>query len=81
MKEKCETCGKPAHNFEKEEIMECVPPRNVLKFGEYLIDKSYREALFQENSMYTAEEVVGSYLGHNPYFPSQDEWVEQQEES
>jgi len=26
------------------------------------------------------EEVVGSFLGHNPNFPSQEEWMEQPNE-
>ena len=61
--EKCPTCGKKAHDFEKEEIMDCVPPKDVLKFGEYEIDKDYRKALYDFYPFYTAEEVVGSYLG------------------
>ena len=40
----------------------------------------YKEALFDDYPFYTAEEVVGSFLGHNPYFPSQDEWEEEREE-
>jgi hypothetical protein len=75
---KCPTCGKKAHDFEKEEAMDCVPPKNVLNFGEYQINKKYREALYKEYPIYTAEEVVGSYLGHNPFFSSQDNWFEQQ---
>lgn len=78
---KCPTCGKNAHDFENEEAMHCVPPREVLIFGPYQIDKEYREALYKEFPFYTAEEVVGSYLGYNPYFPNQREWIEQQEES
>ncbi len=75
---KCPTCGKKAHDFEKEEILVCVPPKEVLEFGQYKIDKEYREALYKEFPMYTAEEVVGSYLGYNPYFPCQDDWLEEQ---
>jgi hypothetical protein len=73
---KCPTCGKKAHNFEKEEALYCVPPKDVLKFGEYSIDKRYRAALYKEYPFYTSEEVVGSFLGHNPYFPSQSVWLE-----
>ncbi len=72
---KCPTCGKKAHNFEEEEVMDCVPPKSVLKFGEYEIDKKYRNVLYKHHPYYTAEEVVGSYLGHNPYFPSQRVWL------
>ncbi|MCA4782361.1 hypothetical protein IF125_08790 [Empedobacter stercoris] len=73
---KCQTCGKPAHNFEKEEALDCVPPKDVLIFGKYSIDKNYRKALFKEAPFYTSEEIVGSYLGYNHTFPSQDEWLD-----
>lgn len=75
-KSKCPTCGKQAHDFAKEEAFDCVPPRDILLFGEYLIDKTYRDALFNEFPIYTTEEIVGSYLGHNPYFLGQDEWFD-----
>lgn len=74
MAKKCPTCGKNAHDFENEEALDCVPPKEVLKFGEHLIDKKYRNALYKEFPMYTSEEVVGSYLGYNPHFPSQNVW-------
>ena len=74
MAKKCLSCGKPAHDFEKEEAMNCVPPKSVLKFGNYEINRYYRNALYKEYPMYTSEEVVGSYLGHNPNFPSQMAW-------
>lgn len=80
-RDKCPTCGKKAHDFEKEEVMNCVPPEEVLKFGPYEINKEYREALYKEFPFYTAEEVVGSYLGYNYSFPSQDVWIEQQNEN
>ncbi|SPY35873.1 Uncharacterised protein [Porphyromonas cangingivalis] len=78
---KCPTCGKKAHNFEMEEALYCVPPRDILKFGQYQIDKEYREAVYEEFPFYTTEEVVGSYLGYNPHFPSQNAWFEQKEEN
>ena len=78
MKKICPTCGKEAHDFEREEIMDCVPPRNVLKFGNYVIDKRYREALYRKFPNYTAEEVVGSFLGYNPNFPDESEWFDKQ---
>lgn len=56
------------HNYEKEKIMHCVPPKYVLKFGDYTIDKSYRNTLCKLYPFYTEEEIVGSYLGYNPYF-------------
>ena len=76
--EKCQTCGKKAHNYENEEIMDCVPPKDVLKFGGHTIDKSYRNTLYEQYPFYTAEEIVGSYLGHNPYFVDQETWLEEQ---
>ncbi len=72
---KCPTCGKKAHNFELEEALDCVPPKNVLKFGEFVIDKKYRNALYRKYPFYNAEEIVGSFLGHNPFFPSQRMWL------
>ncbi|MBN2595707.1 hypothetical protein [Labilibaculum sp.] len=78
-KDTCLTCGKQAHDFANEEALNCVPPREILIFGEYVIDKQYRDALFEEFPIYTTEEVVGSYFGHNPYFPSQDEWLDSKE--
>ena len=79
MERKCDTCGKKAHDFSKEEAFDCVPPKDVLVFGENIISREYREALFKEFPMYTSEEVVGSFLGHNPYFPSESEWFETQD--
>ncbi len=73
---RCLSCGKKAHNFEKEEAFSCIPPKEVLKFGQYEINKEYREALYLEFPFYNAEEVVGSYLGHNHNFKSQRDWFE-----
>ena len=78
---KCQTCGMKSHDFEKEEALGCIPPVKVLKFGEYAINKEYREVLYTEYPFYTSEEVVGSYLGHNHHFPSQETWLEQQDEN
>ena len=77
---KCPTCGKAAHNFKKVEALNCVPPKDVLQFGEYIIDKVYRDVLYEKHPRYTSEEVVGSYLGHNPYYPSQSAWFVQEDE-
>lgn len=46
--------------------MNTVPPPH-----QYHIDPEY--------PFYTIEEIVGSYLGHNPYFPSQADWLEQRD--
>jgi hypothetical protein len=58
-------------------VLDCVPPPDVLQFGGYEIPKDYRDALFEAHPHYTAEEVVGSYLGHG-IFPSYDDWAESQ---
>ena len=55
-----------------------VPPADQLIFGDYHIDPQYREQLYADYPYYTSEEIVGSYLGYNPYFPSEPEWFEQQ---
>ena len=72
---KCITCGKKLHDFKTEDAYDCVPPKNVLEFGEYIIDKKYRSALYKEFPSYTSEEVVGSFLGYNTLFPSQEAWL------
>lgn len=77
--EKCQCCGKKAHDFNVEEAFECIPPKEVLVFGNHVIDEEYRNALYEEFPMYNTEEVVGSYLGHNPYFPDQEEWLNSRE--
>lgn len=79
--EKCQTCGKKAHNFEKEEALNCIPPKDVLKFGPYEIENEYRNILYIKFPFYTTEEVLGSFLGYNPNFPSQTVWFEEREEN
>eukprot|EP01084_Bolivina_argentea_P138850 244361_1 len=76
----CKTCNQKEHDYSKEEHLACVLPKDVLQFGPHQINKKYREALFSEYSFYNSEEIIGSFLGHNPYFPSQSEWLQQQEE-
>jgi hypothetical protein len=69
----CCTCA-TVHDWEFEEHLECVPPLNVLRFGDYLIPRAYRDALHAFSGIYITEEVVGSFLGHNPHFPSWLAW-------
>ena len=69
------TCGE-YHDFSVEECLTCVPPKDVLLFGDYQIPYDYREELFNECPFYTVEEIVGSFIGENPYFPSYDEWYD-----
>ena len=67
------TCGE-YHDFEQEECSMCIPPKEVLIFGSYHIDSVYREELYNECPFYTTEEIVGSYIGENPNYPSYDIW-------
>ena len=78
---KCPSCGKNQHDFVNEEILNCVPPRDVLIFGQNEINREYREVLFKKFPNYTVEEILGSFFGENPYFPSQNDWLYQQEEA
>ena len=71
---KCASCGQRAHNFATEKAFDCVPPPDALQFGNHIIDAEYRAALYAEYPFYTAEEVIGSFLGHNPHFMSQIEF-------
>lgn len=57
------------------EYFESVPPPEKCDFGDYQIDPRYRAELYRNFPDYTGEEIVGSYLGHNPNFPSQREWL------
>jgi len=69
VKSQCISCGEPAHNFKKDEFLNCIPPANIVEFGTIKIKPSYRKKLFQKHPNYTVEEIVGTYLGHNPYYP------------
>jgi hypothetical protein len=70
----CTQCDEE-HDWQEDEYMECVPPLHVLCFGEYTLDPNYRQAVYQHCKKYNTEEVVGSFLGHNPHFPSQEKWI------
>jgi hypothetical protein len=76
----CNACG-TVHDWMIAEHLSCVPPLNVLRFGTYNIPRAYRDALYQYAPYYCTEEVVGSFLGHNPYFSSYDDWANAQRES
>ena len=52
-----------------------VPRPTQYNFGPHKINREYREVLYNRYPFYTTEEIVGSYLGHNPYFPSQRDWL------
>ena len=51
-----------------------VPPHDALEIGDYYLNPGFKEAVYQKFPYYTAEEIIGTYLGHNPYFPSQNQW-------
>jgi len=70
----CAQCDKE-HDWQEDEHMKCMPPIHVLSFGEYTLDSKYRQAVYQHCKQYNTEEVVGSFLGHNPYFSSQEKWI------
>mgnify|MGYP001232584795 CR=1 FL=1 len=57
-------------SFTEDEQLMCIPPRDMLNFGEYTIPKDYRESLYMKHPKYTLEEILGTYLGYNPNFPS-----------
>ena len=42
----------------------------------YYIREDYKEAVFKHNPNYTVEEIMGTYLGHNPDFDSFETWHE-----
>lgn len=54
-----------------------VPSFDQLSFGPYTLDADYKKALYEKFPFYTSEEIVGSYLGYNPNFESQDEWIQE----
>tara|TARA_R110002020_G_scaffold6394_6_gene27261 strand:+ start:363 stop:647 length:285 start_codon:yes stop_codon:yes gene_type:complete len=70
----CRTCGLKKHRFNKEIHLACVPNFAVSKICGVKIPRAYRRDLFAFSDFYTAEEVIGSYLGKNPYFPSYTNW-------
>lgn len=77
----CVTCKQPNHDFAKEDASQCVPPSWVFQFGQHRLSGAYRAALFAVFPHYTVEEIVGSYLGRNPLFPSQFQWEREQREA
>ena len=54
--------------------MHRVPPRQQLEFGSYVLDEVYKKELYKEFPDYTVEQIICTYLGHNPFFPSQTAW-------
>ena len=70
----CRSCG-DVHDWIQDEHMTCIPPREIVCFGHYMLDPAYRNAIYDYCAQYSTEEVVGSFLGHNPHFKSQKEWL------
>lgn len=54
--------------------MSKVPPPNQLEFDPFELDEEYKRELYEKFPYYTEEEIVGTFLGRNPYFPSQVAW-------
>jgi len=42
----------------------------------YRLDLDYKKAIFKHNPNYTIEEIIGTYLGHNPDIDSFNDWEE-----
>ena len=66
----CEVCNeycdfKGTHYAEKRD---CIPYFHVRQFGDYTIPKALRKRLYEQHPEYTVEEIIGTYLGVNPYF-------------
>ena len=49
-----------------------------LQFGNFLIPREYRDALYEYAPFYCTEEVVGEFLGHGT-FPSYEDWIEERD--
>jgi len=77
----CPTCKEPAHNFESDGAIECVPPKNAYVFGEVEIDPEYRAELYADYPEYTAKQIVESWMGNNPDFPGEEEFFASESES
>lgn len=75
----CLKC-KITHTYEGEDGLYCTPPMDKLVFGEYTFDPIYRGALYMRFPFYTTKEIISSYLGHNPHFLSQEEWLKPESE-
>tara|TARA_R100000963_G_C4579797_1_gene61264 strand:+ start:260 stop:505 length:246 start_codon:yes stop_codon:yes gene_type:complete len=67
-------------NEEEMEYINQIPPKDELDFCisgiKCSINREYKDALFSAHPHYTIEEIVGTHLGHNPWFPSYQEWQE-----
>lgn len=63
-----------------DDSLNSIPPKHILQFGPYKIDPNYREALFKAYPRYTIEEIIGSFIGYNPNFPSQEDWLNDEED-
>jgi hypothetical protein len=58
-----------------QKYLDRVPSPKTCEFGPYQIDPKYRKEIYKRFPFYTIEEIVGSYLGHNPHFQSQHDWL------
>ena len=51
-----------------------IPPPDQLVLNGYVIDPEYRAVVYARWPLYTVKEIVNTYLGLNPQFPSQAAW-------
>jgi len=72
----CFHCRKQHDWRQKDENMTCISPLSVLMLNEYEIDPTYRQNLYQKCMLYNTAEILSSFLGHNPHFPSQEQWIQ-----
>lgn len=76
----CAKCNH-AHSFAVDalQIADCVPPKNVLQFGDDVLPKDYREELYATHPTFTVAEVLGCFFGEAPerIFPSGEAFKQQ----
>ena len=80
----CSKC-KRAHSFagDASQIADCVPPQNVLQFGDDVLPKDYRKGLYAAHPTFTVAEVLGCFFGEAPesIFPSGEAYKNQNQKS
>ena len=57
-------------------VLPMVPPSDVLIFGKHIIDKNYKQEMYEKYPLYTVGDIINSLLGNNVEFPSYEEWLE-----
>lgn len=70
----CPTCGTFYPDENQMSVHDDIPDMDILSFGPYHMSLEYRQALYAEFPGYTTHEIVATFLGYNPIFPSQETW-------